>query len=166
MKPKNRAGKILLAIVLLAYLLLFLFRPDAAGVAVSKALGTLTTILYILPVVLFLMALMGTFIRPKSIAKHLGEKSGLRGWFLALAGGVISHGPGYVWYPMLADLRAHGVRDGLIVAFFYARAVKLPWLPMMISYFGLAFTLALCFYIVLGAWLQGVFAEKLLKGSE
>jgi len=164
-KPKNRAGKILLGIVASAYLLLFLLDPAAGGIAVSKAFGTFKTILFILPAVLFVMALLNTFIRPKRIAEHLGEQSGPRGWFIALAGGVVSHGPGYVWYPLLADLRVHGARNGLIVAFFYARAVKLPWLPMMISYFGLAFTLSLCFYIIVGAWLQGVAAEKLLKGT-
>ena len=63
---------------------------------------------------------------------------------------------------MLADLRSQGARDSLIVAFFYARAIKLPWLPVMISYFGLTFTLVLCFYILLGAWLQGIIAEKVL----
>lgn len=28
------------------------------------------------------------------------------------------------------------VRDGLIATFFYARAIKLPLLPLMIDYFG------------------------------
>ena len=130
--------------------------------AAHESLGILVKILPVLLVVFFLTAVLNTFLKPKSIAKHLGGSSRLRGWAIALFGGLLSHGPGYVWYPMLADLRAQGARDGLIVAFFYARAVKLPWLPVMVSYFGLAFTLILCFYIVLGAWLQGVIAEKLL----
>lgn len=164
MKPKNRAGKILLGIVALSYLLLFFLNADTAFTALESAFDALKTIIFILPVVVFLMALINTFIKPKRIAEHLGRESGIKGWFLALAGGVISHGSGYVWYPMLADLRSHGVRDALIVTFFYARAIKLPWLPMMVSYFGLVFTLTLCFYILLGAWLQGIVAEKLLKG--
>ncbi len=50
----------------------------------------------------------------------------------------------------------------LIVAFFYASAIKLPWLPMMISYFGLGFTVALTFFILLGALIQGMLADRLL----
>jgi len=34
---------------------------------------------------------------------------------------------------------------------FYARAIKLPWLPVVVGYFGIAFTLVLTFYILLGA---------------
>ena len=66
---------------------------------------------------------------------------------------------------MLSDLRSHGVRDGLIVTFFYARAIKLPWLPMMVAYFGTGFTIALTFYILLGAVLQGLIADKLLPST-
>ena len=96
------------------------------------------------------MALLGTFIDAKAISKHLGEQSGLKGWLLALLGGVLSHGPGYVWYPLLQNLREQGARDGLVVAFIYARAIKIPWLPLMITYFGWAFTLVYTFYVVLG----------------
>lgn len=133
--------------------------------ALTNSFKVLKTILPILLVVVLLMAVINSFIQPKKIAKHLGEESGMKGWAIALLSGLFSHGSGYVWYPMLSDLRSHGVRDGLIVTFFYARAIKLPWLPMMVSYFGLGFTITLTFYILLGALLQGFIAEKLL-GAE
>ena len=97
----------------------------------------------------------------KKIAKYLGEESGFKGWIIALAGGVLSHGSGYIWYPMLSDLRKHGARDGLIVAFFYARSIKLPWLPLMISYFGFSFTALLTLFVLVGAWLQGALVDLL-----
>jgi len=109
------------------------------------------------------MAIINSFIQPKKIAKYLGKESGLKGWTIALLSGLLSHGSGYVWYPMLSDLREHGVRDGLIVTFFYARAIKLPWLPMMVAYFGTAFTIILTVYILLGALLQGLIADKFLS---
>jgi len=155
-------GCILLGVTLLLYGAAALFAPEKALLAAEESLGILAKILPVLLAVFFLTALLNTFIKPKSIAKHLGGGSGLRGWAIALFGGVLSHGPGYVWYPMLADLRAQGARDSLIVAFFYARAIKLPWLPVMVSYFGLSFTLILCIYILVGAWLQGVIADRLI----
>jgi len=92
----------------------------------------------------------------------LGKESGFKGWVFALLGGILSHGSSYVWYPMLSELRKHGARDGLIVAFFYARAIKLPWLPVMVSYFGITFTLVLSVYILLGAWIQGLIVDKIV----
>ena len=158
-RSKNRSGWIMLGIVSLLYLLTFSLDPSAGKASALAAFKTLKTIAPILLIVFFLIALLNTFIKPKKIAQHLGEKSGFKGWVIALAGGVLSHGPGYIWYPMLSDLREHGARDGLIVAFFYARSIKLPWLPLMISYFGFAFTVLLTLFILIGAWLQGVIID-------
>jgi len=158
-RSTNRSGWIMLGIVALLYLLTFLLDPSVGKVSALAAFKTLKTIVPILLIVFFLMALLNTFINPKKIAKHLGKESGFKGWAIALAGGILSHGSGYIWYPMLSDLREHGARDGLIAAFFYARSIKLPWLPLMISYFGFAFTALLTFFILVAAWLQGVIID-------
>ncbi len=159
---KNRSGRIMLFLVAAIYLVIFYLDPSKGEKALFAAAGTLKIIGPVLILVLFLIALMNTWIDPKSIAKHMGGESGAKGWIIALAGGVLTHGSSLVWYPLLADLRGHSVKDGLIVAFFYARAVKIPWLPVMVSYFGLPFTVILSLYIVLGAWLQGMLADKML----
>lgn len=158
-----KSGIIMLAIVVVGYLITFVFNPDAALKALAAAGQTLRSIAPIIIAVFFLMALINTFFKPKSIGKHLGEKSGAKGWLIGLTGGILSHGPAYVWYPILADIRTHGARSGLIIAFLYTRAIKLPWLPLMASYFGIAFTLLLCIYIIIGAWLQGMAADAILK---
>lgn len=165
-KPKKRSGWIMLVITLILYIVTAYLNPAIAESALNKALHTLKMIAPILLLVFFLMALLNTFIKPKKIAQHLGKKSGIKGWIAALGGGVLCHGPGYVWFPILSELRTHGVRDGLIVAFFYARAIKLPWLPVMIGYFGIAFTMVLSIYILLGAWLQGLITDKLTAKRE
>ena len=120
-------------------------------------------ILPILLLVFFLMALLNSFVDEKAVAKHLGEESGVKGWLLALGAGILSHGPGYIWYPMLQELRERGAKDALIVAFIYARSIKLPWLPLMISYFGVTFTLVLSFYVLVAAWIQGVIVMMLAQ---
>jgi uncharacterized membrane protein YraQ (UPF0718 family) len=158
---KNRSGWVMLGIVILLYGITFAFDPAMGRAAGAAAFRTVKMIIPILLIVFFLMALLNTFVDPRSIARHLGNESGIKGWIIALAGGVLSHGPGYIWYPMLSDLREHGARDGLIVTFFYARSIKLPWLPLMISYFGLAFTAILIFFILIGAWMQGIIVDRL-----
>ncbi|MGB5444339.1 MAG: permease [Psychromonas sp.] len=151
----------MLTITLILYAITFFSDPSVALSAVNKSLVSLKMVAPILLVVFLLMALLNSFIKPKKIAKYLGQESGLKGEIIALTAGVVSHGPTYVWYPILQELRNHGARDGLIVAFLYARAIKLPWLPMMIGYFGIAFTLILTVYILLAALLQAVIVDKL-----
>lgn len=153
----------MLAIVAILYLLTFYLNAEAGKEALREAFKIVKMIAPILLIVFFLMALLNTFIDSKSISKHLGKESGARGWMIALIGGVLSHGPAYIWYPMLSDLRKHGARDGLVIAFFYTRSIKLPWLPLMISYFGFAFTVVLTVFVILGAWIQGWIADKLFE---
>ena len=153
----------MLGIVVLLYAVLFFFNTDKTFTALKESLSVLKMIIPILVLVLTLTALLNTFIDQKAISKHLGEESGLKGWFLALAGGILSHGPGYLWYPMLQTLREQGAKEGLIGAFIYARAIKIPWIPLMIAYFGWAFTVVYTFYVVLGAWIQGVLLEKCMR---
>ncbi len=160
-KAKNKSGYIMLGVVCILYIFLYFFNADKTVTSLFASLKVLKMIAPILLIVFFLMALLNTFIDEKSIAKHLGKESGAKGWFIALFGGILSHGPGYIWYPMLQELRNKGALDGLVVAFLYARSIKLPWLPLMISYFGISFTIVLSFYIVLGAFLQGVITNRL-----
>jgi uncharacterized membrane protein YraQ (UPF0718 family) len=151
----------MLAVVVVLYLGVFLFDPAMGQKALLASADILKMIAPILLIVFFLMALLNSFIDAAYISKHLGKESGLRGWLIALGGGILSHGPAYVWYPMLSEMRKQGARDGLVVAFFYTRSIKVPWLPLMVSYFGLLFTILLTLYVILGAWLQGLIVDRL-----
>jgi len=159
------SGLYFLAGVAVCYVLLFFFAPEGAAAALNASLTILVKLLPVLLVVIVLLGVINYFVNPKALSKHLGRESGARAWLLAVAGGVLSHGPSYVWYPMLADLRSHGVRDGLLVTFLYVRAIKLPWLPVMIDYFGWAFTLLLSAYLILFGLLQGWIVARLDDGS-
>lgn len=162
-KPKKRSGWIMLVITLVLYVITAVFDASLAQSALDKSLQSLKAVAPTLLIVFFLLALMNSFIKPKKIAKYLGKNSGFKGEVIALVSGVLSHGPAYVWFPILSEMRNHGARDGLIVAFFYARAIKLPWLPVMIGYFGITFTLVLSAYILIAALIQAVIVDSLAK---
>ena len=101
-------------------------------------------ILRILPVLILVFVIMfltNLLFEAKSIVRILGKGSGLQGWIFAIAGGIISSGPIYMWYPLLGDLKERGMKDCLIAAFLYNRAIKIPLIPMMVYYFGCSFTL-------------------------
>ena len=166
--PQNKKkfqfkGLKLLGIVVLLYVAAFIFDPNRGGMSLEGFWHVLKTLIPILAVVIVLTAMLQLWVDPKDLARHLGEESATRGWMIALAAGVVSHGPMYAWYPMIQDLREKGARDGLIVAFFYARAVKLFLLPMMAAYFGLTFTVVLTILILAAAWGQGVAMNALTK---
>ncbi len=127
--------------------------------ALKESFKVLKMIIPILLIVLFLMLFLNSFIDEKTFTKHLGEESGIKGWLVAIGAGILSHGPGYIWYPLLQNLREKGVKDSLIIAFLYARSIKLPWLPMMISYFGIKFAIVFTLYIIFGAVVQGLIVE-------
>ncbi len=155
-KPFVFRGKKLFSGVLIAYGLFFLVQSQSALLALQKSSAILIKILPIIAVVILLTTTLNLFIKPKQLARHLGRESGLKGWFWALAAGVISHGPMYVWYPLIDDLRDHGMKDEYVVVFFASRAIKVPLLPIMIDYFGLTFTIVLSFYLLFGALVQGL----------
>ena len=165
MKKQGKAfafrGKYLFLIVLALYGVLFLVNSQSALAALQKSSTVLTKIIPIFAVVILFTALLNFLLQPKQIAKHLGHESGARGWFWSLTAGVVSHGPMYAWYPLLEDLRDHGMKDELIVVFFASRAIKIPLLPVMIDYFGLVFTILLSFYMLFGALLQGACMQVL-----
>ena len=158
-KPFAFRGNYLFLTVIIFYGVLFFANSEAALSSLQKSGTVLLKILPIIAVVILFTALLNYFLQPRQFADHLGRESGAMGWLWALAAGVISHGPMYAWYPLLEDLRSHGMRDGLIVAFFASRAIKVPLLPMMIDYFGWRFTLVLSFYILIGALVQGWLME-------
>ncbi len=158
-KPFAFHGTILLPVVILVYCALFFSDSTTALAALLKSGKVLLKILPIIAAVILFTAVINYFLQPKQIAKHLGKEAGIKGWLWSLCVGLISHGPMYIWFPMLEDLRSHGMRDGLIVVFFAARTIKLPLLPMMIDYFGWTFTLVLSVYILIGAIIQGWLLE-------
>jgi len=152
-----------LFVIIGLYGVLLIFFPFKAEIALKETGMLLIKISPILLLVVLLTALLNYFINPKELSKHLSKESGLKAWVVALSAGVLSHGPMYAWYPLIEDLKKKGLRDSLIGMFFYARAVKLPLLPIMIEYFGVKYSIILNLYIILGSILQGLIIEKVEK---
>ncbi len=150
-----------LYIIIISYLCLLLFDNQNALLALEK----FQTIIYqLMPIFIFIIivtALINYFLKPKHIIKHLGEDSGIKGVLYALVGGIVSHGPMYAWYGTISELRTHGLKDELLIIFFYARAIKIPMLPFMLGIFGLYFTIVISIYILIFAIIQGKIFSKL-----
>lgn len=143
------------------YIVAGLLSPGLAAESLWAFVRIVVNIIPIFLLVFGMMFLANIYLTGKKIARHLGKESGVKGWLFAIGGGILSSGPIYVWYPLLGDLRKKGVRDSLIAAFLYNRAVKIPLLPLMIFYFGWAFTIMLTFLMIVFSILNGLLVERL-----
>jgi len=165
-KAKRRgAGLWFLLAMLVIYGLVAIVDLDYARQGMHSFVGMIKTLL---PALLLVFVLLIAFNLIQGIQQKLagvtGVKSGVKGWWIAIIAGILSHGPIYAWYPLLGELKDQGMRPALLAAFLYARSIKLPYLPVMVHYFGLPYTLVFSFYIVLfsvvNGWLTGWLLAK------
>ena len=151
-----------LLIISLTYLVLYFVNPLAFTQSSQFFWNILKKILPMLVVVFVLMVLMNFLVTPKVITKHFKERK-FRAWFFAIISGIISTGPIYMWYPLLKNAKEKGVSQGLIACFLYNRAIKLPFLPMIILYFGIKYVLILLVVMVIMSVVQGLTINKIME---
>lgn len=160
-------GKHFLVLLAALYIGLAVANFDLFLRAAAVFAKLLSSVLPVLALVLVVMSLLNLAIQPRMAKKMLGKGSGLKGWTFALVGGVLSSGPIYVWYPLIADLREKGMRDSLVSAFLYSRAIKMPMIPLLIYYFGWNFTVIFTLYLLIFSVLNGLLVERLAgRGDE
>jgi len=143
------------------HLIVRLIDPQIGDAALDYFVAGLTGLLPLFGVMLLLLWLFNLLIKPRQVVKGLGRQSGVRGWLLAIAGGAISMGPMYLWYPLLGELHKHGLRPALAVAFLYSRAVKIPMLPFMVHYFGGLYTTLFVLSILLFSVVNALIMERI-----
>ncbi|HHE37963.1 MAG TPA: permease [Candidatus Cloacimonetes bacterium] len=153
-KERNKiSGLYFLITVLFVYLLLFFVAPQGFYQSVKISGRIFSSVILILVAVVVLTAIINYFLNPKKITKQLSKNAGLKGWLIATTGGIISHGPPYVWYSLISELQKKGMSKGLSAVFLYTRAIKIPLLPMMIVFFGWNLTIILNLLIIISSLL-------------
>jgi uncharacterized membrane protein YraQ (UPF0718 family) len=160
---KVEVGQGFLFLVVVGYVILGILDVGLLTDVLTVLIKLMVRIAPILLIVFVVMFLTNLFFENKSVFRLLGKGSGLRGWTIAIAGGIVSSGPIYMWYPLLSDLKAKGMKDSLIATFLYNRAVKIPLLPMMVHYFGWDFTLILSIYMILFSVVNGIVVQHLTQ---
>ena len=148
-KRQRYSGVYFLCFVLILYLVLFFFEPDRIIDSLKSSGMMCVKIVPILLVVVAFMGIFNFFLNPKSVTRYIGKASGMRGCFWAIGTGILSHGPIYLWYPLLKQLREQGMRNGLAAVFLYNRAIKIPLLTVMLYYFGTKFVIVMIVYMIL-----------------
>ncbi len=169
MKKKKRKkltkNLIFLGIVILIYITLgFInFNKIEKSLLVSK--NILFMVLPIFLIVIIFMTLIN-LVPNKIIKKYLGRDSKVISWLMAILGGVFSHGPIYAWYSFLEEMEQKGMSKGRIATFLYSRAIKIPLLPLMVSFFGITFTFIYNIWLFVFSIIQGLIIDLIFKENK
>lgn len=141
---------------------------DASFVAIAFR-GFLDGLIKLLPIMIFvyvIIFIVNLFLRPEKIKHHLGHDSGIKGWFYAVLGSIFIISPPYVMFPLLGQLKEHGMKYSLMAVFLGNRNVQPAFLPVMAYYFGLSFTVVISIYILIFSILSGIVIGKVMKENE
>lgn len=166
MKKKRLSNSIrFLLIVIGIYITVGFFDIDLAMKAATKTGVIFVKILPILAFVFAIIYAVNRYLDAEKIQKHIGHESGIRGWLYAIVAGVIIAGPPYVLYPIFGDLQKKGMKNSLIAVILYNRNVKIQFLPAMVYYFGLAFTVVISIYMIIFSLVNGALVGALTKNN-
>ncbi len=160
---KSRTGWYFLSACIAVYIITIIIRPASAVNIIDFFLRIITRIIPIFALIFVLLAAINYLVKPKKLLKYFGKGAGLKGYLLALAAGIISTGPIFMWYPLMNDMQKHGVSNGFLATFLYGRAVKPALIPLLIFYFGTIYTIVLAVVIAVTAVIQG-FIVNLIEG--
>lgn len=110
----------------------------------------------------FIIFIINFFLKPETVKRHLGQSSGAKGWIYAYLGSIFVSSPPYVVFPMLKELKEHGMKYSLIAVFMNNRNVQPPFLPVMAHYFGWVFTIVISVYIMIFAIFNAIVLGKIM----
>ncbi len=125
-----------------AFAALSLLFPQKGERAVRVSWEYFQEMVFVLPAVMVLMGLFAVWVRRETVAKYLGEGSGLSGLLLAVFLGTLPTGPLYVAFPLAAMLLKKGARMANVTVFLTSWAcIKLPMELMEAQFLGWRFAL-------------------------
>ncbi len=160
LKQTSASWRFLFLIIIL-YLALFFINRNIFLESFRLYGKIILRIIPIFAVVLFLMTLTNYFIGREFILKYFGKK-GFKKWLFTIIGGILSSGPIYMWYPLLAEWKKKGLNYGLIACFLYNRAIKIPLIPAAVFYFGWHYVVVLTVVMIIASIFQGIAINKLM----
>ncbi len=168
---KKEQGKlkvqwIFLLMVILLYAVIGSAKPLIFTASLEIFFKIASQLLPSLLLVLLFLFTANLFMDSKMVAKRLVEADGVGVWITAILAGLLSTGPIFLWYPLLAELRDKGLKNPLLVVFLYNRAVKIPLIPVLVHYFGLTYTLVLTGYMMAFSVINGVVVGSVMSRGE
>ncbi len=162
---KGRGIYIFWSAVLIVYIIVFLIDSSLAMKSLRETGATLLKISPIFILIFVIMVLSNLFLTPELVKKHFGKEAGLKGWIYSLLFGLLVAGPPYTLYPMLRNMKEHGLEAKYMATFLYNRNVKIPLLPAMIYYFGWQYTVIMTILVITFSVFNGLILGMIIKND-
>ncbi len=154
---------IFIVILVILYACLYASNPSVFSASLNNSLSLLVQLIPLVAAV-YAFTFFINLIPVKPVMDLM--KKDEHKWVIAIIGGILSSGPIYMWYPLLSELKAKGLDSKYIIAFLYNRSIKIPLLPLMISYFNLNYVLLLTGLTILFSTINGFVGGIMLRGDE
>lgn len=137
---KKAKENIFLIVVAVAYILMFVIKPNMGVTSIKNSAYYIKEMLMIMPVIFVLTALLDTWVAKEKITKYLGKEAKVKGIILSFVLGSISAGPIYAAFPMCVMLHKKGasVRNLVIILSSWA-VIKVPMLLNEVKFLGVRF---------------------------
>ncbi len=156
-----------LSLVLLAYMVSFILRPQFAAQAFDNSAYYFIEMIQIMPMIFLLIVVIDVLIPKEVIINNLGEGSGFKGGILALVLGSISAGPIYAAFPVSKLLLKKGASIGNIVVILSAWAVvKVPMLANEAKFLGAEFMRTRWILTVISIFIMSAIVSAIVKKED
>lgn len=162
---KSNGGMKLFLIVLALYFIVGIFNLQLAKEAALNFFYMLIKIIPILFIVFIVMIGVDIYFTKDRTKNFVGDESGIKGWIYAIISGILISGPPYILYPLLGNLKKRGMKNSLLAALLYNRNIKIPFIPVMIYYFGIKFTMVISIYIIIFSIFNGILVSVIVEKS-
>jgi len=127
-------------------------------------INVMIEMLKILPFAFILIGLFEAWIKRETVIKHLGDKSGIKGYFLVLLLAGLSVGGLFVAFPLAETLHKKGASLKIIFAYLgFAGIFRIPMTIFEISFLGLPFPLVRLLVTIPLFLLIGIVLGTILK---
>lgn len=145
----------LLAVIFL-YIIVYFFNSSLVLNSLANTALMLIKISPILILIFIIIYIINKYFSIDKIKKYFGHEAGIKGWIYAMIVGIILAGPPYVLYPLFGELQKQGVKNSFLAVVLYNRNVKLQFIPAMVYYFGLPFSIILSIYMLIFSIFNGL----------
>lgn len=161
---KKLKGNLFIIVVVLAYIVMFIVRPEMGVASVKNSAYYIKEMLMIMPVIFILTALLDLWLPKDKVIRYLGKEAGIKGVVLSFVLGSVSAGPVYAAFPMCVMLHKKGasIRNIVIILSSWA-VIKIPMLLNEAKFLGLKFMairwVLTVIAIILFSWITAKFVK-------
>ncbi len=166
-KRKKKYILILFIIFFLGFIIYSYLNNFQEGQKTGKIFfHTLYEMLKILPFAFILIGLFEVWVKKETVIKHLGDNSGLKGYFWVLILASFTVGGLFTAFPLAESLRKKGASLKVIFAYLgFAGIVRIPMTIFEISFLGLPFTvtrlsITIPLFLLIGVFIGSILNKK------